>query len=289
MTPNIPTKSEQAPEPTATSAGTLELIGFFVLRTYWTNRTYRVAVAMAVVSGFTGLLQFALMGSFLQDGNTFPGIDQYGGNIMAFLITGSVFTGFIAVALSSFSGFLSREQQMGTLESLLVSPTSLVRMMVANGAIAFLGTVFGSIVMVSFLALVFDVPMDINLIAVGAILLGLLLALGGFGLAGCGVLLVTKKGDPVTWVVTMVTGLVSGVLYPVSVLPDWLRAFSEVLPTTQALHGLRLALTDSGSLQDLSGPLLNLGLWSLFTVPVGLLMLQAGLRKARKEGSLGEF
>jgi ABC-2 type transport system permease protein len=264
-------------------------MGFLVLRAYWTNRTYRVAVVMALVSGFTGLLQFALMGHFLQSGNEFPGIDQYGGNILAFLLTGAVFTGFIAVSLSGFSSFLNEEQQTGTLESLLVSTTSLTRMMLANGVTGLLGTTLGSAVMVCALSFMFGVPLEINFLAAAAVLAGLMLSLGGLGLAGCGVLLITKKGDPVTWTVTTVTALVSGVMYPVSVLPVWVQQVSQVLPMTQALHGLRMALTSGGSLSGLTGPLLNLAAWSLVTVPVGLLALRAGLRKARREGSLGEF
>ena len=267
----------------------LRLMGFLVLRTYWTNRTYRVAVVMALVSGFTGLLQFALMGHFLQSGNEFPGIDQYGGNILAFLLTGAVFTGFIAVSLSGFSSFLNEEQQTGTLESLLVSTTSLTRMMLANGVTGLLGTTLGSAVMVCALSFMFGVPLEINFLAAAAVLAGLMLSLGGLGLAGCGVLLITKKGDPVTWTVTTVTALVSGVMYPVSVLPVWVQQVSQLLPMTQALHGLRVALTSGGSLSGLTVPLLNLAAWSLVTVPVGLLALRAGLRKARREGSLGEF
>lgn len=264
-------------------------IQLFMLKNLWTGLSYKLALVLGIMSGVIGLLQFALLGIFLQQGNTFPGIVQYGGNILTVLITGSVFTSFVGVALSSFSSFVQSEQKMGTLEHLLVSRTPLVHLMVYAGVTNFTGTVVSAGVVLVILVLLFGVPLDVNLWGVTASLVLLIFALLGMGLASAGILLVSKRGDPITWAFTTITGLISGVLYPVSILPIWLQTLSWTLPTTQALHALRLSLTAAAGPDALTAPLSALLLWGAISLPLGVLVLYWGLAKARRQGSLGEF
>lgn len=135
----------------------------------------------------------------------------------------------------------------------------------------------------------FDVPLSVNLLGAVAVLLGLIFSLTGFGLASAGILLVSKEGEPLTWFLMTLTGLISGVLYPVSILPGWVQQLSWALPTTQALHGLRLACSRGAGPASLQDCMTILALWGSITLPAGLLVLRWGLAKARRQGSLGEF
>jgi ABC-2 type transport system permease protein len=263
--------------------------GMHLLRIYWEKRTYRTALVLGAVSSVVALVQFLLMGRFLQEGNSFDGIQSYGGDIVSFLLTGSIFTGFVVVGLGAFSGYLQEEQATGTLESVLVMPVPVTRLMLYSGFAALIGTVLGSLLMVALFGLVFDVPFSPDVPGVVAVLGLLVLVTGGLGLSGCGILLVTKKGDPVTWTVTTVMTLLSGVMYPVSMFPEWLQAVSRALPTTMALDGMRLALTRAATPVELLPALGGLTLWAAITLPVGLWSLQAGLSVARRRGTLGEY
>lgn len=263
--------------------------GMYLLRTYWENRTYRTAVALAAVTSLVGLCQFILLGRFLQDGNSFGGIADYGGNIISFLLSGSVFTGFVAVSLGCFSGYLQSEQQMGTLESLAVAPVPLLRIMMFPGLAGVLGTTVSSVLMIFGFGFLFDLQFSVDVVSVGLLLALLVVTLGSVGLAGCGVLLVTKRGDPVTWTVTTLTTLLAGVLYPVSLLPQWLQVVSRLLPTTQALDGLRLAMLQAAPVEQILPILGMLAAWSAVLLPVGVLLLRRGLARARAEGTLGEL
>jgi ABC-2 type transport system permease protein len=114
-------------------------------------------------------------------------------------------------------------------------------------------------------------------------LAALLFALLGFGLASTGIVLVSKRGDPITWVLTTLTGLISGVLYPVAMLPDWIQKVSYALPTTQALAALRLALLQHAGIAELAAPLSALLLWGCISLPAGLLILRWGsVRRVRR-------
>ncbi|MFE7202606.1 ABC transporter permease [Pseudonocardia alni] len=273
----------------SSSATVLRQFGVHLLRLYWEQRTYRTALVLGAVSSAIGLVQFFLMGRFLQQGNTFDGIAAYGGDIVGYLLTGSIFTGFVVVGISAFSGYLQEEQAAGTLESVLVMPLPVARLMLFSGGAALIGTTLGSVVMVALFGTALGVPFDPDPIGVVSVLLLLIITTGGLGMAGCGVLLVTKRGDPVRWTVITVTTLLSGVTFPVTMFPEWLRSIATVLPTTVALDGMRLALTRAAAPADLAAALAGLAAWAAVTVPLGLFAMWVGLRVARRRGTLGEF
>ncbi|MGN5379622.1 ABC transporter permease [Streptomyces lasalocidi] len=263
--------------------------GFHMLRIYWERRSYRTAIALGTVTSLVSLVQFLVMGKFLQSGNTFEGIQGYGGNIISFLMSGSVFTGFVAVSLGAFSSHLEIEQRTGTLESVVVMPVPLTRVMLFSGVGGLIGTALGSVAMFGVFGAVFDIPVSVNLLATVAVLALLVITLGSFGLACCGVLLITKKGDPVRWGITTLTTLLSGVMYPVTFLPGWLQAVARAMPTTQALDGIRKSLLVDASLSQVAPSLVHMALWAAVMLPVGVATFAAGMSRARREGSLGEY
>lgn len=260
-----------------------------LLRGFWVKTSYRTAFTLGLMSGIVGLVQFTLMGKFLQEGNSFKEIHIYGGNLLAYLITGNLFTSFLGIALSRFSSVLVSEQSMGTLEALLVSHTPLHMIMIYQGVISLINRLTNTVVFLTLLVLLFHVPISLNFASIIASLLALIFSMLGFGLASTGILLVTKSGDPITWILTTLTGLVSGVLYPPTMLPEWLQSLSRVLPTTHALEAIRFATLRAASLESIGPQLLFLVISGLITLPIGVMILHWGLFRARSQGSLGEF
>ncbi|WP_367618400.1 ABC transporter permease [Luteococcus sp.] len=263
--------------------------GAFIKRSYREQVSYRLAVVLAMVTTAVSLLQFVFMGKFIQSGNSFPGIASYGGDILAYLVSGSVFTGFVTVCISSFSSYLTSEQRIGTIESVASSPTALTRTMLYAAVTGLLGTILGSLLMLLVFGLGFGIQFHVNVPGLLMILLSLVLALFGFGLAGCGILLVTKKGDPVTWVFSTATTLLSGVMFPAAILPGWLQGASNFIPTTVALKGVRLAMLTSAAPMELWGPVKELAVWAMFSLPIGMVIFRRGLAKARRFGTLADY
>ena len=88
---------------------------------------------------------------------------------------------------------------------------------------------------------------------------------------------------------TTLTGLLSGVLLPVEMLPNYLQTVSFILPTTHALKALRLTLTRGASLVKVTLELTFLVITTCLIIPLGLLAFNLGFTKARKVGSLAEY
>ena len=264
-------------------------IYLFLKRFLVTMISYKTALALGVAGGFVGLLQFSFMGRFLEDGNSFPALQQYGGNLLAYLIIGSAFTGFVGVSLSSFQGTIRSEQQMGTLEYLLLSNTRLELLLIYAGVMNFIESTINVAILLTVVVFVFDVPLSVNIPAALITVVLTITSLSGIGLMSAGVIIVTKVGDPITWGFTTLTGLLSGVLFPIEYLPNYLQYVSAILPTTHALHALRMVLIQDASLSTVAPQMLFLLVMTAITVPLGLLAIRLGFNQSRRVGSLAQY
>ena len=71
------------------------------------------------------------------------------------------------------------------------------------------------------------------------------LAFAGLGLLSSAYQLIFKRGNPVKWLFLGAAGLVSGIMYPVSVLPRPLQAMARLVPVTYWLQGMRAAVLEA--------------------------------------------
>jgi ABC-2 type transport system permease protein len=72
-----------------------------------------------------------------------------------------------------------------------------------------------------------------------------LIVFSGLGILSASFIIILKRGSPISWLFGWLSWLLGGVLYPVAVLPDWLRQISVLLPITYAIEGMRAALLRS--------------------------------------------
>jgi ABC-2 type transport system permease protein len=127
---------------------------------------------------------------------------------------------------------------------------------------------------------------------VPAALLVMLLSIASFsgiGILSAALVLIVKKGDPVSWLLGGASSLLAGVYYPVSVLPDWLEPLSRILPLTYALDAMRLAMLQGYSLYELRIDILALLGFTVVLTPLAFLVFRRALKRAKMEGSLIQY
>ena len=140
------------------------LIGLYLYlrREFLELVTYKLSLMLGVVSAVVGIVQFAFLAVFLQQGNSFPSLQNYGGSVMAFLVSGALFTGFMSSSLSSFSQLISSEQRTGTLEAVLTTPFSIGRVIAYAAVSSFIQLVIGTFLMITFFGIAFSIPFNVN-------------------------------------------------------------------------------------------------------------------------------
>ena len=95
-----------------------------------------------------------------------------------------------------------------------------------------------------------------------------------------------EKGTQLGFIAQGMLLVVSGVYYPVEVLPEWMQWLAKISPATYALEGIRDAILDGAGLTtmwDEIWPLLVIGAVS---VPLGLWVFRRGERYAKRHGKL---
>jgi ABC-2 type transport system permease protein len=80
--------------------------------------------------------------------------------------------------------------------------------------------------------------------------------------------------------------VVSGVYYPVSVLPGWMQALSVISPATYALEGIRKAVLEGASASAVWDDLWPLLLIGAVAIPLGLEVFRRGEIYAKRHGRL---
>ncbi len=214
----------------------------------------------------------------------------YGGDYFSFVIIGIALTDYLSVSLSSFSSQIRTGQMMGTLESLLVTPTSVSNIIFSSSLYNFLFTSFRIILYITIGTLFFGLNIFINSLFSIIIIIALtILVFSSIGLLSASFIIVFKQGSPISWLMGISAGLLGGVFYPVSVLPEWLKPLSFLLPITHSLEAMRRILLHGATLFDVYNEILILTIFAIFLLPAGLLSFGYGLRFAKKEGTLTHY
>jgi ABC-2 type transport system permease protein len=89
--------------------------------------------------------------------------------------------------------------------------------------------------------------------------------------------------ENLAWVAIFAVAPVSGIYYPISVLPDWLRVIADLLPASYVFEGMRAVLFESTFRMDLFVRAVGL---NLLYLGFGIAVFLAVFRTARRRGLL---
>jgi ABC-2 type transport system permease protein len=80
--------------------------------------------------------------------------------------------------------------------------------------------------------------------------------------------------------------VVSGVYYPVSVLPTFMQWIAKISPATYALRGTRKAILSGAGIGGVWSEIWPLIVIGIVSVPAGLVVFGLGERHAKRHGKL---
>jgi len=219
-----------------------------------------------------------------------PHLQAYGGDYFSFVLVGIAFMRYQGVAMSTFTNTIRSGQMMGTLEAMLVTPTSLATILVSSSLWSFAFTSFHVLVYLLLGVLLFGVDMgNANVLAAVIIQVLTILAFSGIGILSASFTMVFKRGDPINFLMGSVSTLLGGVLYPVTVLPALLQPISYLLPLTYSLRAMRRAILLGDSVQSLVPDILALACFAALLLPLSFVAFRYAVRRAKIEGSLTQY
>lgn len=227
-----------------------------------------IGLGMEVLSGNTG----AVDTSFL----------------VLYLLIGTLVWRYFSSIFYWVTEVIAIERWEGTIEYTLMAPVPRIIHMVGHTAFAMVYSLLFTGVILLLTALIFDLNLS------QANLLGgvLVLVAGSFSFVGIGVmgavlpLLFPERGAQMTHIIIATLLLVSGVYYPIEVLPQAFQTMSVISPATYVLEGVRAALLENAPLAALWPDIWPTLLLALVMVPAGLWIFEQAERYAKRKGRL---
>jgi ABC-2 type transport system permease protein len=204
------------------------------------------------------------------------------------LLIGAVIWAYLGIIFEVLTETVAWERWEGTIEYTFMAPLSRPVHLFGMGFFAVCYGVVRAGLLFGVVAALFGLSLPHADFAAALVLL----AVASISFLGIGMmtavlpLISPEKGTQLGFVAQGVLLVVSGVYYPVSVLPGWMQWLSTVSPATYALRGIRAAILDGAGLGALWGdvwPLLAIG---AVAVPLGLEIFRRGERYAKRHGKL---
>jgi ABC-2 type transport system permease protein len=205
-----------------------------------------------------------------------------------YLLIGALLWGYLSLVFMEAAFAIAWERWEGTIEYTFMAPVRRVThlMGICLFAIGY-GLVRTFIVLLAAIA-IFDIDLSRANIAGALVVLAASMAplIGLAILTSVLPLLSPQKGEQMSFAVQGFLLLVSGVYYPLTVLPLPLQAAGAVSPLTYALAGIRDSLLDGASVQDQLGTVALLLAMGVILIPVGFAVFGWAERRAKRLGLL---
>lgn len=216
---------------------------------------------------------------------------RVGGDYFTFAVVGLSMATMLQGSLSGFGGSLQRALDRGTFETFLVEPVRWSFLPFAmNLWRSMLGALTGTLVLAAGLVLGADyraagIPEFLVLVVLG------IAASTGIGILSASVVVLAKRAQPIVALYGLGASLLAGTVFPVDLLPGWLRALSWLVPHTYVINATRDVLMHStvgGAISFDSAAIALLVFIVLSFIP-GLWALTRSLEYARKLGTLSGY
>jgi len=251
-----------------------------LVKRYWTWElvwmVYSIANSLSV--SFIGLGMEYLGGSNNVDG-------QF---LVLYLVIGTLVWRYLSTIFYWITEIISIERWEGTIEYTLMAPIRRITHMSGQTFFAVFYSLFFTGVILGVTAMIFDIDLRNANLWGGLLMLlsGCLSFIGISIMASTLPLLFPERGAQMTHIVIALLLLVSGVYYPIEVLPDYLQKISVFSPATYVLTGARSALLDGTPSSQLWPHIWPALLMGVIAIPSGLWVFERAERYAKRTGKL---
>jgi ABC-2 type transport system permease protein len=261
-------------------------VAAFFWRDFAIARGYRGALVLETLEALFGVATFYYLSRFVQSPELNSELPA-GTNYFAFALVGFAFFDYLSVSLSAFDSSLEEARQNRTLEALLVTQTSLAVIIAGSAVYPFFALAIRTCVYLAWGALLFGFrPQSANWLGALVILLVSILAFAGLGILSASYSILFKRGNPAKWLVIGVSGLVGGMMYPISVLPAPLQMLARLIPVTYSLEGMRGALLAGAGWREVFPSIFALLVFAAVLIPLSFAVFSWALRRTKITGTL---
>lgn len=210
--------------------------------------------------------------------------------ILHYVVLGSGFMSLWSSIVYSSASDINRERFYGTLEIIFVAPVSfsivLIGKIIANTLLGLLSMVISYVYLISLFGV--KIVWHHPLLFLGSILF-VIIALSVFSFSLALIFTLSRQAEALMNFIEFPIFLICGFMFPVAILPDWVKPISYLLPPTWAIELLREATNEQATLTSMLPPAFALFLLVLLFGAIGVMSYRSVDKKARISGKLGVY
>jgi len=208
--------------------------------------------------------------------------------LITYLLVGTLVWQYLSVIFYAISEMIAWERWEGTIEYTFMAPVSRTTHLVGTTLFAIGYGIVRTLVILAIVATFFRLDLgDANLIGAMLMLLAGSVSFVGLGiLAAVLPLLYPERGAQMTNAVAAILLLISGVYYPVEVLPAWLQVVASASPATYVIEGMRSCLLQGETTVRLLPTVALLVGLGLAIIGIGLFIFRHVEMYAKRSGRL---
>jgi ABC-2 type transport system permease protein len=261
----------------------------FMRRDLLTLISYRAAFVGDLLAIAVQALMFGFIAK-LVDPSVLPTYNGVETGYFEFVMVGVVIATVTGLLLQKVSMAIRQEQMMGTLEALLVTPTSPTT--VQAGSVVFDLLFIPIRVTALLLAVALTLGLDFELSGVLpslALLMCFVPFVWGLGLVAAAAIVTFRRGGGVIGIALSVLGLASGAFFPLTLLPAWIQTLAAANPVAIVMEGTREALIGGAGWDGIGEVLIVLLPLSAAALFAGVVAFRAALAREHRNGTLGLY
>jgi ABC-2 type transport system permease protein len=221
------------------------------------------------------------------------GIEAAGGKIdvdrtTTILLIGAVIWAYLGIIFEILTETVAWERWEGTIEYTFMAPLARPVHLAGMGLFSVAYGVVRAVFLFGIVAALFDLQLpQANFLSAVVVLAIASISFVGIGMMTAVLPLISpEKGVQLGFIAQGVLLVVSGVYYPVDVLPGWMQALAVISPATYALDGIRAAILDGAGVSAVWHDIWPLIVIGAVAVPLGLEVFRRGERHAKRHGKL---
>jgi ABC-2 type transport system permease protein len=208
--------------------------------------------------------------------------------LVLYLVIGTLIWRYLSLIFYWITDVIAMERWEGTIEYTLMAPIRRVTHMAGQTLWSVVYSLVSTGIILAVTVAIFHIDLSqANLLGGVVMMLAGSLSFIGVGIMGSVLpLLFPERGSQMTHVIIAVLLLVSGVYYPVDVLPGLLQKMAVYSPATYVLDGTRQALLEGKATLQLWPYIWPTLLMGVLAIPLGLWVFGVAERYAKRSGKL---
>lgn len=226
------------------------------------------------------------IGKMLGNSGKSPLLEAYGADYFSFALVGLAVASYLKTGLVTITNDIRQIMNQGVLEAMCACPMGYKWLLLCTALWPFvfetIRITFYFLIAMAIFGMRFHSANWLGAAVTMIVTIPIFLMLG---ITSCSILILVKRGDPVNWIFSSASSLLAGTMFPIAVLPNWLRAVAFCLPLTHSLEAMRKCLLMGASLWQVYHHLLALLLFMAALLPVTILVNNICMGRAKRKGA----